>query len=117
MSSEMPSCRIRFRQEIFLAAALERLLAGNSIAARMAMMAMTTSSSIRVNARRRPWLELAAFMDFADGLIVSAVPPGIQSLFRPDGRRHGGCHPTRAIAAVPCGSGPPRWGNADETGS
>jgi hypothetical protein len=31
---------------------------GNSIAARIAMMAMTTSSSINVNARQREWVVL-----------------------------------------------------------
>src|ERR1035437_6151148 len=44
----MPNCRMLFRHAIFCAFALAEESAGNSNAARMAMMAMTTSSSIKV---------------------------------------------------------------------
>jgi hypothetical protein len=42
--------------------------AGNNVAARMAMMAMTTSSSINVKARRGllPWVEGDSFMILKD---------------------------------------------------
>ncbi len=43
-----PSCLRLFRQAMPVALVFARFNAGRSIAARMAMMAMTTSSSIRV---------------------------------------------------------------------
>src|SRR5690349_19977415 len=46
-----PTCRELFRHALCLAFALALLRAGRSIAARIAMIAMTTSSSIKVNAR------------------------------------------------------------------
>ena len=46
----MPICFKLLRQEIRCACALDLDNAGNSIAARMAMMAITTSSSIKVKA-------------------------------------------------------------------
>jgi hypothetical protein len=48
----MPICRRLFAQEIRLAFSLDWDNAGNSKAARMAMMAITTSSSIKVNPLR-----------------------------------------------------------------
>ena len=45
-----PSCLRLLRQPIFFALSLALAKAGKSSAARMAMMAITTSSSIRVNA-------------------------------------------------------------------
>src|ERR1035438_7427540 len=44
----MPICRRLFRQTVFWLFALALANAGNSNAARMAMMAMTTKSSIKV---------------------------------------------------------------------
>src|ERR1035437_9066992 len=46
-----PHCLLLFRQEMLCALLLAFASAGSSIAARMAMMAMTTSSSISVKAR------------------------------------------------------------------
>ena len=46
----MPTCLRLLRQEIICALCLALARAGKSMAARMAMIAMTTSSSIRVNA-------------------------------------------------------------------
>jgi hypothetical protein len=46
----MPNCRRLLLQAADLAASFARLSAGNNIAARMAMTAITTNSSIRVNA-------------------------------------------------------------------
>src|SRR5664279_3496559 len=48
-------CRKLFMQFVRRAAAFTRDKAGNNNAARMAMMAMTTSSSIKVNAELRRW--------------------------------------------------------------
>ena len=45
----MVSCLELFMQEIICALILARLKAGNSMAARIAIMAITTSSSISVN--------------------------------------------------------------------
>ena len=50
-TSGLACCRQAFLA-VFLAAALARANTGNRIAARMAMIAITTSSSMRVNARR-----------------------------------------------------------------
>jgi len=46
----MSNCRLLFRQAIEVPAALALANAGRSNAARMAMIAITTSSSISVNA-------------------------------------------------------------------
>src|SRR5688572_5172911 len=51
----MPICRSLFRHLVWCALAFARAKAGNSIDARIAMMAMTTSSSIKVNARENRW--------------------------------------------------------------
>ena len=51
MTALIPSCLQLLRQEICCALALALASAGNSMAAKMAMMAMTTSNSIKVNAR------------------------------------------------------------------
>jgi len=48
----MPICLRLFTQAMRLAFSLAEARAGNSNAARIAMMAMTTSSSIRVKAHR-----------------------------------------------------------------
>src|ERR1039457_326656 len=48
-------CRKLFMQFVRRAAAFARDNAGNNNAARMAMTAMTTSSSIKVNAKLRRW--------------------------------------------------------------
>src|SRR5450432_530206 len=48
----VPSCFSWLRQLICLALALALAKAGSNMAARMAMMAMTTSNSIKVNAFR-----------------------------------------------------------------
>src|SRR6266487_2523092 len=54
----MPTC-LRFEMQfVAWAFCLARASAGNSIAAKMAMMAITTSNSIRVNARACPPLFL-----------------------------------------------------------
>src|ERR1700753_1704925 len=50
MTQQMPICLRLLRQLVVTAFALARLNAGSNMAARMAMIAMTTSSSIRVNA-------------------------------------------------------------------
>src|SRR5262245_56217041 len=46
-----PICRILFKQEVCLTLAIALASASKSIATRMAMIAMTTSSSIKVNPR------------------------------------------------------------------
>src|SRR5256885_55165 len=46
----MPICRQLLRHDVVNALSLARANTGSSIAARMAMMAMTTSNSIKVNA-------------------------------------------------------------------
>src|SRR5881394_483259 len=46
MISPRPICRLLFRHAVVCARIFARLNAGNNIAARIAMMAMTTSSSI-----------------------------------------------------------------------
>ncbi len=51
MLADIPSCRMLLRQAMRLAASLARPKLGNSMAARMAMIAMTTSNSTSVNAR------------------------------------------------------------------
>src|SRR6266576_2043317 len=48
MFHERPSCRRLLRQIVPVALSLARVNAGSSMAARIAMMAMTTRSSIRV---------------------------------------------------------------------
>ena len=48
----MPICRWLFRQAVRIARTLALDNAGSKSAARIPMMAMTTSSSIKVNARR-----------------------------------------------------------------
>src|SRR5438067_2451922 len=53
MTVEMPSWRRLLRQAACWALALARARAGNSIAARIAMIAITTRSSIKVKAARR----------------------------------------------------------------
>src|SRR5437762_11217820 len=53
MSKAVPTCRALLRQAMRFPFTLARLSAGKSIAARMAMMAMTTSNSMRVNAAPR----------------------------------------------------------------
>ena len=50
MRQAKPSCRELLMQEMPDAFCFALLSAGNSMAARMAMMAMTTSNSINVNA-------------------------------------------------------------------
>src|SRR3954471_3387431 len=47
------SCLLLFMHETACARALARLKAGNSMAAKIAMIAMTTSNSIRVKAEER----------------------------------------------------------------
>src|SRR6266571_5839819 len=49
ITQEIANCFWLLRQVVIVALSLARLKAGSSIAARIAMMAMTTSSSIRVN--------------------------------------------------------------------
>src|SRR5579862_4772574 len=51
MFNPSPHCRKLLKQEICCAFLLAADSAGNNIAARIAMMAMTTSNSISVNAR------------------------------------------------------------------
>jgi hypothetical protein len=47
--NDSPNCFKLFRQYALYAASFARFSAGSSIAARIAMIAMTTNSSIRVN--------------------------------------------------------------------
>jgi len=54
MTRAMPTCRILLMQPVCLAFCFALARAGNSIAARIAMMAITTKSSIKVNAPRNP---------------------------------------------------------------
>src|ERR1044071_6580447 len=54
INRENPICRRLFKQVLLWPCALARVNAGNNSAARIAMIAMTTSNSINVNARRRP---------------------------------------------------------------
>src|SRR6516164_4063601 len=61
MTQARPSCLLLFMQEAATALVLARFNAGNSMAARMAMMAMTTSSSISVNPARRDFILEAVF--------------------------------------------------------
>ena len=65
----MPICLILFRQEIFWAWLLDFARAGNSSAARIAMMAITTNSSISVNATDC----MFAFRSLRIFVVVSAV--------------------------------------------
>ena len=62
----IPHCLQLLAQRVFTALDLARDKAGKSMPARIAMMAMTTSNSIRVKARvqRKRWL----FMAWGDGL-------------------------------------------------
>src|SRR2546425_13032170 len=53
MMAARDSCRKLLEQAVTLVLHLARESAGNSMAARIAMIAMTTSNSIRVNARGR----------------------------------------------------------------
>ena len=52
----MPICFSLFMQKICCALALACASAGRSMAARMAMMAMTTNNSINVNPVRLAWV-------------------------------------------------------------
>src|SRR5258706_10034924 len=61
MNKDIPIWRRLFRHWVLFPAALALLNAGNNMAAKMAMMAMTTRSSISVNARAR-WYGIALFI-------------------------------------------------------
>jgi hypothetical protein len=61
MVQPVPICFILATQEIRSALAFAAAKAGNNNAARMAMMAMTTKSSINVKARRKPPLSPVLF--------------------------------------------------------
>jgi hypothetical protein len=56
MTQARPSCLLLFMQAAATAFALALFNAGNSMAARMAMMAITTSSSIKVNPAYRDFM-------------------------------------------------------------
>src|SRR5882724_12944813 len=62
MVTAIPICFVLLRQLAARALSLALLNAGNNIAARMAMMAMTTSSSINVNPSTDEILETALFV-------------------------------------------------------
>jgi hypothetical protein len=59
MSHPSINCRVLFKQEMPWALALALLRAGKSIAAKMAMIAITTSNSMRVKPGR--WVALRVF--------------------------------------------------------
>src|SRR5579872_4131102 len=64
----MPNWRRLLRQDICLAFSLARASVGSSIAARMAIMAMTTSSSIKVNAHRSLWFICINFIQLVGSI-------------------------------------------------
>src|SRR5438045_510020 len=74
----MPHCLTLLRQAVVCALALALASAGKSIAARMAMMAITTSSSIKVKApevtRRRRIADVKA--DIMSFIELPAIPRG-----------------------------------------
>src|ERR1041384_363632 len=93
----MPIWRRLFRQPVCLALALALAKAGRSMPARIAMIAITTSSSMRVNAHRagirlgRVTLKLTAIGGLQSAAIDeqgSGFCPFITSLIRVQ-RRHG----------------------------
>src|SRR6266542_2143578 len=81
-----PSCLRLFTQTMLQALALALTTAGSSRPARMAMMAITTSNSIRVNAwfEKRPprFISRVAPMNVGDGAVARASRPR----WRGDGR-------------------------------
>src|SRR5262245_10537906 len=69
----MPSCRMLAPQDDRRDASRAVCTAGRSRATRMPMMAMTTSSSTSVNARRRVWMRIGPPTNSGDGLPIA--PP------------------------------------------
>src|SRR5688500_2909305 len=70
MPTPRPSCRRLFVQEVRLALFFALARAGRSMPARIAMMAMTTSNSMSVKARRRA-VRLALICICGERLIMS----------------------------------------------
>ena len=64
MIQHICNCLKLFRHFVVCALSLARFKAGNSMAARMAMMAMTTSNSMRVKPPGRLWPALNVFEEF-----------------------------------------------------
>ena len=81
----MPHCRYCEVQLATLAWNFARLNAGSSSAAKMAMMAMTTSSSINVKPDRRPAVVLSTFIIRISAFVVSIVSISVKAL-RPGSR-------------------------------
>src|SRR5580698_4721647 len=65
MMTPIPICRVLLRQAIAMALFFDLARAGSNIAARMAMMAITTNSSISVNPAFRDSLFKSALCNFA----------------------------------------------------
>ena len=63
MCMAIPICRRLFVQVVRAALSLALAKAGNNMAAKMAMMAMTTSNSMSVNAGRQELLFLAVELE------------------------------------------------------
>ena len=68
-------CFTLFKHRMALPLAFALAKAGNSIPAKIAMMAMTTSSSIRVNALRRSvtWVDMASGVVFLEHRLAQPI--------------------------------------------